>query len=346
MPNLQHSAKLRARVGGFTLVELLVVIAIIGALLGLLLPAVMSAREAARRTSCQNNLKQIGLAIQNYESTNRRFPPSFVYAHSTSWSVHGRILPYLEQANAYSQIRLDLEWHDPINLATGIQTLKIDAYTCPSDPHSDQLFYEGPEEGFVRPVNYGFNFGSWFVFAPRSGSIGEGCFHPNVALPASAITDGLSNTLCAADVKSYQAYFRNSANPGGTIPPNPQYLSAFAGGAQFKLGQELNDNAGHVEWCDGPVHESGFTSVFTPNQFVAYEHSDGHTYDIDFNSRYEGTSRTQPTYAAVTSRSYHSGIVQVVLMDGSVQTMANSIDLSTWRSLSTRAGSEVMSGEH
>ena len=112
---------------------------------------------------------------------------------------------------------------------------------------------------------------------------------------------------------------------------------------RFKLGPQLNDNSGLVEWCDGPVHESGFTSAFSPNQFVAYEHSDGRVYDVDYNSRYEGTSGTQPTYAAITSRSYHRGLVQVVMMDGSVHSVADSIELSTWRSLSTRAGGEIAS---
>lgn len=326
---------------GLTLIELLVVVAIIGLLIGVLLPAVMAARETARRLTCQNNLKQVGLAIQNYESANRCYPPGSIFTTSTSWSVHGRLLPYLEQVNAYLGIRLDLEWSDPINLASGVQSLYIGTYVCPSDPNSNTLYDAGPGEGYVRPVNYGFNFGSWFVFDPKSGSYGDGCFHVNTAVRPALITDGLSNTLCAAEVKTFQSNFWNSANPGPSIPTNSNYLAQFAGGSQFALGPRLNDNGGHVEWCDGPVHESGFTSTFTPNAFVRYVHSDGRVYDIDFNSRYEGTSRTQPTYAAVTARSYHTGLVQTVWMDGSVRTIINSIDLPTWRGMSSRAGGEV-----
>ena len=325
---------------GFTLLELLVVIAILGVLVALLLPAVMAAREAARRLSCQNNLKQIGLAMQNYESANRCFPPGSIFSHVTSWSVHGRLLPYLEQSNAYSQIRLDLEWSDPINLATGVQSLFVEPYICPSDPNGSTLFDAGPGEGLVRPVNYGFNFGSWFIFDPKSGNYGDGCFHVDAMIRASGITDGLSNTLCAAEVKTFQAHFRNTANPGPSIPTNTNYLAQFAGGAQFELGPKLNDNSGHGEWCDGPVHESGFTSTFTPNTFIRYLHSDGRVYDIDFNSRYEGTSRTQPTYAAVTARSYHMGLVQAAWMDGSVRSVSNDVDLKVWRAMSSRAGGE------
>ena len=258
-----------------TLIELLVVFAIIGILVALVLPAVQAAREASRRMICQNNLKQIGLAVQNYQSVNRVFPPGGIFTHTTSWSVHGRLLPYLEQGNAYSQVRLDLEWHDPINLATGVQHMQIANFSCPTDPHSDDLYDAGAGEGYVKPVNYGFNFGTWFVFDPQTGEFGDGCFHVNANIGPHSIFDGLSNTLCSAEVKTFQSYFRNTANPGPTVPTDPSYLALFAGGAQFELGPGLNDNGGHTEWCDSPVHESGFTTVFTPNRVVDYLHSDG-----------------------------------------------------------------------
>src|ERR1700687_4100371 len=98
---------------GFTLIELLVVIAIIAVLISLLLPAVQQAREAARRTQCRNNLKQIGLALHNYLDANQVFPPSSCFSltpsfpKTGSWSIHARLLPFLEQSNAYQQARLD-----------------------------------------------------------------------------------------------------------------------------------------------------------------------------------------------------------------------------------------------
>ena len=119
-------------------------------------------------------------------------------------------------------------------------------------------------------------------------------------------------------------------------------FESLAGGSQFGLGPNLNDNGGHNEWCEGTVHDSGCTTVFTPNARVPYLHSDGLTYDIDYNSRYEGSSLTQRTYAAITSRSYHDGVVHALMMDGAVKAINNSIALPTWRALGTRAGHEVI----
>ncbi|MCA9036563.1 MAG: DUF1559 domain-containing protein [Planctomycetaceae bacterium] len=329
----------------FTLIELLVVIGIIAVLIALLLPAVQSAREAARRIQCRNHLRQIGLALHNYSDVHDKLPPSFVFSLKGSWSVHGRLLPYLEQGNAYSQVRLDVEWHEPENLATGIQQLYIETYHCPSDPNAGTLYDAGPGEGFVQPVNYGFNFGTWLVYDPRTNTGSDGVFFPNSSLSIDSCRDGLSQTLAASEVKSFQSYFRDTADPGPAVPPNDNYISQFAGGAQFGLGPHTNDNTGHNEWCEGTVHDSGFTTVFPPNASVQYVHSDNRPYDIDFSSRYEGTSLHQPTYAAVTSRSYHTGLVHAALMDGSVRSISSNIALEIWRGLGTRSSGEVI-GEY
>ena len=333
----------RTKRSAFSLVELMVVVSIIGLLVALLLPAVMAARESARRLACQQHLQQIGLAMHNYEAANKRYPPSFVWTHVTSWSIHGRLLPFLEQSNAASRVRLDLRWHDPINLAGGVQTLRVESYLCPSDPNSDTIHDAGPGEGNVRPMNYGFNVGTWFVYDPRTQTMGPGVFHPNSFFTTSAIVDGLSNTLCAAEVKAFQPCILNTATPASQIPSGLGWINALTGAARFELGSSLGDNGGHVEWVDGPVHESGFTTTFAPNKKVAYAHSDGVTYDIDLSSRYEGTSRTLPTFAAVTSRSFHTGLVNVVFMDGSVRSISDSVDLDTWQALSTRDGLETLS---
>ena len=335
---------------GFTLVELLVVIAIIGILIALLLPAVQASREAARGASCRNNLKQISLALHNYLAANSVFPPSFCIVPGTtlsgnngSWSIHGRLLPYLEQGGAYDRVRLDVAWD--AQLATGVPQLRIPTYLCPSDPNDTvRTKNDAP---YIYPQTYGFNFGTWLVWNPATGQGGDGAFFVNSRTRPASFRDGLSNTLCAAEVKAFTSYFRNTADPGPDVPASVDAIAGLAGGAQFKLGPSTNDNTGHTEWCDGRVHHSGITTVFTPNTLVPYVHTDGHTYDVDFNSLQEGKSATQPTYAAVTARSYHAGMVNVALMDGSVRPVSETIDLPVWRALGTRqrkAGESLVVG--
>jgi prepilin-type N-terminal cleavage/methylation domain-containing protein len=331
----------------FTLVELLVVIAIIGILISLLLPAVQAAREAARRASCQNNLKQISLGLHNYLSANGVFPPSFCIRPGTtltgnngSWSIHGRILPYLEQNAAYDRVRLDVAWD--AQLASGVPQMRIPTYVCPSDPN-DAVRTKNAAP-YVYPQTYGFNFGTWLVWNPATGRGGDGAFYVNSNTRPASFIDGMSNTLCAAEVRAFTSYFRNTADPGPAVPASPDAIAGLASGAQFKLGPKTNDNTGHTEWCDGRVHHSGVTTVFTPNTVVPYVHTDGLSYDVDYNSLQEGKSTTQPTYAAVTARSYHPGVVDASLMDGSVRPVSETIELDVWRALGTRAGGEPVAG--
>ena len=180
---------------GFTLIELLVVIAIIAILVALLLPAVQQAREAARRAQCKNNLKQIGLALHNYLDIATCLPPSFCFSEAGSWSVHGRILPFMEQSAAFSKVRLDLDWANPINQASGVAQLYVPSYHCPSDPNTNQMHFAGSDEGTIRPANYGVNFGTWKVYDPNTNLGGDGVFFPNSHTTAGDIVDGLSSTL-------------------------------------------------------------------------------------------------------------------------------------------------------
>ncbi len=329
----------------FTLIELLVVIAIIATLIGLLVPAVQKVREEAQRTKCQNNLKQIGLAVHNFESTLGVYPPSMIApiggtfaSNNGSWSVQGRILPSIEQVAAFLKVNLEQAWDAQGN--TGVPTTRIPVYVCPSETN-DVVRVDASGLPYVYPVNYGFNFGTWLVYDPATGKGGDGVFFPNAKLRQADIKDGMTNTLCASEVKAFTSYMRNTADPSATPPATPAAVAALAAGGQKKLGPNRNDNTGHTEWPDGRVHHSGITTVFTPNTVVPFTDA-GINYDIDFNSRQEGSSATAKTYAAITARSYHTGgVVNALMMDGSIRPVATSIGLPTWRALGTRHGGEV-----
>ncbi len=325
---------------GFTLIELLVVIAIIAILVALLLPAIQQAREAARRTQCRNNLKQIGLAIHNYHSTVGLLPPGAAVnlhvsrtGNNGSWGVHGRILPFLDQGNVFKNVDLTTAWdfQDPIN------GLKIPVYACPSDLQGNRKRDPGNGKVQLYPTTYGFNYGTWFVFDPATGAGGDGAFYPNSGIGLSDFIDGTSHTLLAGEVKAWTPYLRNGGPPTTLTPAGVSDVqAAVATAGQFK-------STGHTEWPDGRVHHTGITTTLTPNTFVPYTRN-GQVLDVDYNSWQEGKNGNAgpPTYAAITSRSYHPGAVHVAMMDGSVRSVASEIDLSVWRALGTRHGREVV----
>lgn len=339
MPNLFRRSRIRR--GGFTLIELLVVIAIIAILVSLLLPAVQQAREAARRTQCKNNLKQLALAVHNYVDVATVLPPSACVnpsltttGNNGSWGVHGRILPFLDQGNLYNVVDLTIAW----DFQMAIDGLKIPSYACPSDPRSDKARNPGSGRPILYPTNYGFNFGTWFVYNPKTGQGGDGAFFPNAKLRMAAFTDGTSNSLLSAEVKAWTPYRRNGGPANAAVPSTIQEAeAAIASGDQFK-------NTGHTEWPDGRVHHHGFTTTMPPNSNTGCR--DGLTTYVacDFNSWQEGKNGAagNPSFAMITARSHHPGIVQVALMDGSCRTISENIDLSIWRGLGTRAGSEVL----
>ena len=324
-----------ARARGFTLIELLVVIAIIAVLVALLLPAVQQAREAARRAQCRNNLKQVGLALHNYEEAVKAFPPVSVLPAGQTfepWSAHARLLPYIEGGNLADLI----DWNVSSQFTASPLAAKtrVSIYMCPSEINDRARLTPTLTH---YPLNYCFNEGTWFIFDPLTGAGGDGVFTPNRAYKTSDITDGLSNTMAAAETKAYQPNLWDTNNPNtlGVAPPaNVAGAAAFFGGTF--------DSNGHTEWVEGDVHESGFTTTFGPNTKVPYTNG-GITYDVDITSMRDGESTTVPTYAAITARSFHIGVVNVLMLDGSVRGVGENIDLAAWRAAGTRAGGEVIS---
>ncbi|HQX51031.1 MAG TPA: DUF1559 domain-containing protein [Planctomycetaceae bacterium] len=148
----------------------------------------------------------------------------------------------------------------------------------------------------------------------------------------AAFTDGTSNTLLVGEVKAWTAYRRNGGPPSTAIPSSTAEAEAVVASApEFK-------NTGHTEWPDGRVHHEGFTTTLPPNSYVRCPDS-GTTYNCDVNSWQEGCNgiNGRPTYAIITSRSYHPGIVQVALADGSARAVSNNIDLTLWRAAGTYA---------
>jgi prepilin-type N-terminal cleavage/methylation domain-containing protein len=326
------------QVRAFTLVELLVVTAIIGLLVGLMLPAVQAVRESSRRLSCGNHLRQIALAVAQYEATFRRYPTSFDAPRGMvvrgSWSPHAKVLPMMEEGAAFLRINFDEDWHTQV--AAGVSHYAVPVYSCPSDTQAGLRFQEN--RPYVHSTSYGFNLGTWFVYDPRTGRAGDGVFRVTEPTRPSSIRDGLSYTLCASETKAFTSYIRNVTAIDPTLPSHPGHFQGVTG--QLKLGPHLRSNTGHTVWCDGRVHHAGFTTVFTPNTVVPYLYQ-GRVYDIDYSSQQEGRDLQRPTYAAVTARSHHPGGVLAVRMDGAVRFESNHIDLTVWRALGTASGQET-----
>jgi prepilin-type N-terminal cleavage/methylation domain-containing protein/prepilin-type processing-associated H-X9-DG protein len=352
----------RSSRAGFTLIELLVVITVISLLTAFLLPALQSAREAARRIQCTNNLKQQGLALHSYESTVGAYPPSMTLSGKGNmpvwiggWSINSRVLLFLEQVPLYNSINYFMPQYAPANTTAAAQY--VSTFVCPSEV-TPQLYESG--FGSYGVTTYGWCMGDWYVWGGFGNLPPRSAFSPNVSRRAAEFKDGLSETLIASEVRSRQAEYLGLSwlgqynTPTNVLDPNvpPSQLGPPAG--QY-LPSAVPLGIGHTAWADGQVDQSGMTTAWIPNRkvLIPMAGSDGVGPPPDSNAQVSvdvdlvGTRESSggPTFAAITSRSYHPGGVNVLFGDGRVRFIKDTIDGRTWRGLGTLFGQEVVSAD-
>ncbi len=343
---------------GFTLVELLVVIAIIGVLVSLLLPAVQAAREAARRTQCLNQMRQIALAVHQYEGVNGALPP---HAGSSSFSAQARILPYLEQAGLFNQIdfstpllsgSVTARVIDPRYVAIAGQPLPI--LLCPSDagPRVYRVPLGGPEPSALGANNYMFNMGSGTGTNYDDRHPTDGWLWQNSRVRMAECTDGTSNTVLIGEAvradgqdivlatgeKDRFPYRKAVSMTSGVTsnPAGPGYQGAGAWGSGIIADPNLDTVllAG-TDWRGGGTGSGrGVGWIRSLN------------ISVHFNGYIPPNSRTPDVFmhgvGFFAARSGHAGGVNAAFADGSLRWLSDSIDLTAYRALHTRNGDETI----
>jgi prepilin-type N-terminal cleavage/methylation domain-containing protein/prepilin-type processing-associated H-X9-DG protein len=331
----------------FTLIELLVVIAIIAILIGLLLPAVQKVREAAARMKCSNNLKQIGLALHNYEGANGKLPPlypgrapgSTAFDYKYTWSVLAQLNPYLEQTNIYNSMDLKQPMYDAANIITAQNQFavvqRVSIFHCPSDRGVPVSSAYGVTD--MGSTNYVANHGSGISGGGYGSPINSDGMFPAVhGVKITDINDGTSNTVAFSEsilgdgpeISSTQSGDEKVAYKylgfSGTLPNDAN----CAGTPPLWNGY----NRRGFMWASGEARCVSYNHYYPPNTKL-----------FDCIANDPSTTYISVGYRAARSR--HAGGVNALLGDGSVHFIKDGVDLQTWRAISTRVGGEVASGD-
>ncbi len=351
------------RPSGFTLIELLVVIAIIAVLIALLLPAVQAAREAARRSQCTNNLKQLGLASANFESTYGTFAPCYGPYPTYSGgggraNVLAQLLPFMEQGNAYSAF--NFQWN--INLfGVGTpnytaQTQIVSSFVCPSDPNSNRL------NGILGYTNYFANIGgtaspelgnpatqSWTesmtnVAGPFCSTVNYSAattspdYHKATGSTIASITDGTSNTgLFAETLKG--------------ISSTTSSIGGFIGGVQTSDRSNVYVISSGFSNYIAPICTFGGSGYYTRITYRGQEYyrnlpmESYYNHTLTPNSKYYDCGYADFVRSHQAPRSDHPGGANVGFADGSVHFIKNTINPATWYALGTRGNGEIVSAD-